>query len=55
MQVCAAGGRVVYVDVENDGREMAERLKLVASQWDAEQAVRDRPPGRSWEYITTVT
>ncbi len=42
VQVCKAGGRVVYVDVENDGREMAERLKPVASQWDAEQAVKDR-------------
>jgi KaiC/GvpD/RAD55 family RecA-like ATPase len=42
VQVCQAGGRVVYVDVENDRREMAERLKPVVGQWGAEQAVRDR-------------
>jgi hypothetical protein len=28
-QVCKAGGRVIYIDVENDTREMAERLKPV--------------------------
>jgi KaiC/GvpD/RAD55 family RecA-like ATPase len=42
VQVCAAGGRVVYIDVENDTREMAERLKPVVSQWDAQEAVRGR-------------
>jgi hypothetical protein len=30
VQVCAAGGRVVYVDVENDRLEMAERAQPIA-------------------------
>jgi KaiC/GvpD/RAD55 family RecA-like ATPase len=38
VQVAAAGGRVVYVDVENDKLEMAERFQPVFDAWDAREA-----------------
>jgi hypothetical protein len=38
VQVCEAGGRVVYVDVENDRLEMAERFQPVFDAWDAREA-----------------
>jgi hypothetical protein len=34
-QVCEAGGRVMYLDVENDEREMAERFKSLGMDADA--------------------
>jgi hypothetical protein len=37
-QVAEAGGRVVYVDVENDAREMAERLQPIVDSWGAREA-----------------
>jgi hypothetical protein len=41
-QVCEAGGRVMYVDVENDRQEMGERLIPIARAWGAEDAVMER-------------
>jgi AAA domain len=40
-QVCEAGGNVAYVDVENDGREMAERLKPIAAAFGATETVQE--------------
>lgn len=41
-QVCEAGGRVIYVDVENDRQEMAERVQPIAEAWGATAAVNER-------------
>jgi hypothetical protein len=42
VQVAAAGGRVAYVDVENDEEEMAERFQPIFDAWDAWDAWRLR-------------
>lgn len=44
VQVCEAGGRVIYVDVENDAVEMAGRLQSIVASYgeDAREAVKDR-------------
>ncbi|HXP37478.1 MAG TPA: AAA family ATPase [Solirubrobacteraceae bacterium] len=42
VQVCAAGGRVIYVDVENDPTEMASRFQSVVASLGAESDVRER-------------
>ncbi|MGH2879595.1 MAG: AAA family ATPase [Solirubrobacteraceae bacterium] len=41
-QVCKDGGCVAYVDVENDAREMAERLQPIAAAFGATDAVREK-------------
>jgi hypothetical protein len=41
-QVCEAGGRVAYVDVENDEEEMAERFQPIFDAWGAWDAWRLR-------------
>jgi hypothetical protein len=40
--VCGAGGRVVYIDVENDKVEMAERLQPIARAFECEDEVKRR-------------
>jgi hypothetical protein len=40
VQVASAGGRVAYVDVENDKLEMAERFQPVFDAWDAREGWR---------------
>ena len=38
-QVCEAGGRVMYIDVENDRQEMGERLLPIVDAWDIRDTV----------------
>jgi AAA domain len=41
-QVCEAGGRVMYVDVENDAEEMALRMQTIAASLEAADPIAER-------------
>ncbi|HTZ87896.1 MAG TPA: AAA family ATPase, partial [Solirubrobacteraceae bacterium] len=42
VQVCEAGGRVMYIDVENDATEMAARIQAISASLAADEAVAER-------------